>query len=106
MLRERVPEGGGGDRESSVPQGSVLGHGDGEEVCVGGTEGAGGSVRVEQVGEVGGGLVVEGFMGEKEEFKLNALANGEPVEVLEDRGDVITGAGVSEKAGGGVLDVL
>ena len=61
---------------------------------------------VEQVGEVGGGLVVEGFVGEEENFGLNTLFDWEPVEFLEDRGDVISGAGVSEKTGGGVLDIL
>ncbi|XP_062325496.1 uncharacterized protein LOC134026615 [Osmerus eperlanus] len=67
------------------------------EVGIRGTEGAGGSVVVEQVGEVAGGLVVKGFVSEKKDFKVNALWHGEPVEVLEDGGDVVTGAGVSEQ---------
>ena len=78
----------------------------GQKVGIRGTEGAGGSVVVEQVGEVAGGLVVKGFVSEKKEFKVNALWDGEPVEILEDGGDVVTGAGVSEQTCGGVLDVL
>lgn len=55
MLGERVPEGGGSDREGSVPPGSVLGFGErGEEVGVGGAEVAGGVVWLQKVGEVGG----------------------------------------------------
>ncbi len=38
---------------------------------------------MEQVGEVGGGLVMEGFLGEKKDFKLDPLCYREPVEVLE-----------------------
>ena len=60
-------------------------------------------MAVEQVGEVAGGLVVEGFVGEEEDFEVDPVRNGEPVE---DRGDVLTGAGVGEQAGGRVLDVL
>ena len=61
---------------------------------------------MEQVGEVAGGLVVEGFVGEEEDFEVDPVRNGEPVKFLEDRGDVLTGAGVGEQAGGRVLDVL
>lgn len=40
-------------------------------------------MAVEQVSEVGGGLVMEGFEGEKKNFKLDVLDNRAPVEVLE-----------------------
>jgi len=59
-------------------------------------EAAGGSVTGEQVSEVGGSLVVEGFVGEEKDFELDALWDREPVEFLEDRGDVVTGAGAGE----------
>lgn len=49
---------------------------------------------------------MEGFEGEEEYFVLDAVQDGEPVEILEDWGDVITGAGVSEEAGSRVLDIL
>ena len=49
---------------------------------------------------------MEGFEGEEEEFEVDALFDGEPVERVEDRGDVVTGPGVSEQAGGRVLDHL
>ena len=63
-------------------------------------------MAVEQIGKVGGCLVVERFVNEDECFELNLLRDGEPVEFLEDGGDVVTGAGVGEQAGSGVLDVL
>ena len=34
------------------------------------------------------------------------MCDGEPVQMLEDRGDMVSGAGVGQQAGGGVLDVL
>lgn len=51
---------------------------------------------VEQVSEVGRGLVMKGFMCEEEDFELNSLWDRKPMEVLEDRGNMVTGAGVSE----------
>ena len=62
-------------------------------------------MAMEQVSEVGRGLVMEGFVCE-EDFKLNTLWNWEPVEVLEDRSDVITGGDVGKQMCRGVLDVL
>ena len=64
----------------------------------------GGGVMVEQVCEVGGGQVVKWFLGEQEDFELYTVWDGEPVQFLEDRGDVFSGAG--EQAGSGVLNVL
>ena len=61
---------------------------------------------VEQVSEVWGCLVVEGFVGEEKNLEVNPLGDREPVEVLEDRGDVIMSAGVGEEASSRVLDVL
>jgi len=52
---------------------------------------------MEKVSEVGRGLVMEGFVCEEEDFELNMLWNWEPVEVLEDRSDVITGVEVGEQ---------
>ncbi len=46
---------------------------------------------MEQVGEVGGGLVMGGFMSEEKD--LDPLWDREPVEILEDRGDVVTVVG-------------
>lgn len=64
MFWEGAPEGGGSNGEGSAPPGSVLGLGDGEKVGIGRAKAAERGVRVEQVCEVRGGLVVEGFMGE------------------------------------------
>ena len=52
---------------------------------------------MEQVSEVGRGLVMEGFVCEEEDFELNTQWNWEPEEVLQDRSDVITGAGAGEQ---------
>ena len=85
MKGERVPEGGGSNGEGSVTPGPVLGHlWWGQEVSIRGAEAAGGSVVVEQVSEVWGGLVVEGFVGEEKNLEVNPLGDSEPVEVLED----------------------
>lgn len=46
-----------------------------------GTGATGRSVAVEKVGEVGGGLVMEGFERE-EKFELNPLCDREPVELF------------------------
>ncbi len=56
---------------------------------------------MEQVCEVGGGLVMEGFVSKEEDFELDPLWVREPVEVVEDRGDVVTGEASSR-----VLDKL
>lgn len=46
---------------------------------------------MEQVNEVGGGLIVEGFVSEqKDGLELDLLWNREPVEVLGDSGHVVT----------------
>ena len=47
-------------------------------------------MAVEQVTEVGRGLVMEGFVCEEKDFELNSLWDREPVEVPEDRGDVVS----------------
>lgn len=60
---------------------------------------------VQQVHEVRWGLVMEGFEGEMKNFKLNAIGNREPVEVVKDVGYVVTGAGLGEETGSGVLNV-
>ena len=60
----------------------------------------------EEVRQVGGGQVVEGFEGEEEYLEVDALFDGEPVERVEDGSDVFTGPGVGEEAGSRVLDHL
>ena len=49
---------------------------------------------------------MEGFVCKEEDFKLNTLWNWEPVDVLGDRSDVITGGGVGKQTCSRVLDVL
>lgn len=66
-----------------------------------GAEAAGRNEVVKHVGEVAVGLVVK-----EDDFEIDALRDGEPLELLEDCGDVVMGAGVGEKASGKVLYVL
>lgn len=72
----------------------------------GGSEGTGGAVGDEEVGQVRGGQVVEGFEGEEEYLEVDALFNGEPVERVKNGSDVIAGPGVGKEAGSRVLDQL
>lgn len=82
------------------PPSSLLGLGSGEKISVGRTEPANPGVTVRR------GLVVEGFTGEEEEeFEVDVLWDGEPVEVLKVGGDTVTRVGVSEEAGCRILDV-
>ncbi len=107
VFGERVPEGVGSYGEVSVTPGPVLGpEWWRQEVGIRGAEAAGRSVVVEQVSEIGGGLDMEGFMREEKDFELDLLWDREPVEVLEDRGDVVTGVGVGERVSSRVLDIL
>lgn len=41
---------------------------------------------------------MEGFVGGEEDLVLYTGGDGKPMEVLEDWGDVVSGAGVSEEA--------
>ena len=78
----------------------------GKEVGIRGAEGTGGGVEADQVSEVGGGLVMEGFVGEEKDFELDALRDREPVEFLKDGGDMVAGAGVGEEACSRILNIL
>ena len=68
-------------------------------------DGTGGVVTVEHIGKVEGRLVVEGFESDEEYFELNPLRDREPVEFLEDGGDVVKDPDVGEQASSRVLDV-
>ena len=59
----------------------------------------------EEVRQVGGGEMVEGFKGEEEYLENYALFDGEPVERVENWSDVFTGPGVGKEAGSRVLDI-
>ena len=50
-------------------------------------------------GEVWRGKVVKGFVCEEKYFEVDPVFDWEPVEVVEDRGDMIAAAGGGEKAG-------
>lgn len=39
---------------------------------------------MEQVGEVGGALIMESFVGEQENFELHPLRNRKPLDLLKD----------------------
>ena len=80
--------------------------GDIQEVCISRPEGAGGIIAFDEVTEVLGSLVIEGFVSGDQYFIVNPVFDWEPVEVVEDRGDVISFAGFGEEAGSGVLYIL
>lgn len=56
--------------------------------------GAGGSIDREKIREVGGCQVVEGFVGEKEYFKVNTVAHGARIDLFS-----CSGAGVDSGCG-------
>ena len=60
----------------------------------------------EEVRQVRGRQVVEGFEGEEEYLEVDALFNGEPVERLENGSDVFAGPVVGKEAGSRDLDQL
>ncbi len=53
-----------------------------------------------------GAAMAKALSSEEKGFELDPLWVREPVEVLEDRGDVVTGAGEGEQASSRVLDIL
>ena len=59
------------------------------------TKGAAGPVLLEEVGELSGGHVVGGFVGEQKGFKVSPVLDREPVWLDENGGDVVglVGAG-------------
>lgn len=81
---------------SGVPEG-----GSGDRVWRSVVSGGGRRLALEKrwllksAGEVARGLAVEGFVGEEEEedFEVDVLRDGEPVELLKGWADVVTGAG-------------
>lgn len=56
-----------------------------------GTKGTGRDRDVNKVRKVRGGKVVNGFEGVEEDFVLDAVCDGEPVELLQDGSDVMGG---------------
>ena len=60
----------------------------------------------DKITEVFGSLVIERFVGGDTYFVVNPGFDWEPVEDMEDWGDVVSGAGSGEKAGSGVLHIL
>lgn len=58
---------------------------------------------MEELSEVGGWQVVQRF---GKNFEMDALRDGEPVEVFEDGSNVFAGVSTGEQTGSRVLDVL
>ena len=65
-----------------------------------------GIISFNKITEVLRSLVIEGFEGGDQYFIVNPVFDWEPVEVVENRGDVISFAGFGEEAGSGVLYIL
>ena len=58
ILGERVPEGGGGHTEGSLPEGPEFGTGGDKEAHVSGPQRSGWGVMVEEIGEVPRGFLL------------------------------------------------
>ena len=69
-----------------------------------GSEGAGGSGTLEEIRQIRQGEVVNGLECKQEDFELDMELDREPVELLEDRSDVMDEGGSSYDAGSGILD--
>ena len=82
-----------------MPHGDETGRGDRQVYGGRGSGGAGGSGRVDEVGHIWGSEVVDGLKGKQEDSEFETELNREPVELLEDRGDVVDGWGSSYNAG-------
>ncbi len=55
-----------------------------QELSISRAECAGGSLSMEELRQVGWGQVIEGFVGHEEDFEMNSLGDGQPVELIED----------------------
>ena len=55
---------------------------------------------MDQISQVWRGEVVNGLEGQEQDFILDALCDGEPVELLENGCDVVYGRSVCDDAGG------
>ena len=59
---------------------------------------------MEEVREIGRGQVMKGFKGDEQQFKLYPVFDCEPVEILEERSEVISVAGMGEQTSSTVLN--
>lgn len=64
-----------------------------------GSEGTGGSGNLEEIRQIWGGKIVYGLECKQKDFELDAKLDREPVELLEDRSDVLNGGGLSYDTG-------
>lgn len=63
-------------------------------------------MMVKEVSDIGRVRIVKSLMGEEKDFDGDPVFDREPVEILEDRGDGVSGAGEGEQVGGRILDGL
>ena len=64
-----------------------------------GSEGAGGSGTLEEIRQIRGGEVVDGLECKQEDCELYTELNRDPVELLQDRSDVVDRGGASYNMG-------
>ena len=101
---EGVPEAWGGAAEGSSPHGGQASWRDGEVGGRGGSETSGGDVNLDEVGQVGGGQVMDCFESMEEDFVINTEFDGEPMELMEDGSDVTSGVFFCDNPGSSILD--
>ncbi len=65
--------------------------GGGQEVSISRAKGVGGNVWMKELGQVGWSQDIEGFVGHEKEFEMDSPGDGELMELIEDRGDLVTG---------------
>ena len=70
------------------------------------SEGTGRGGNVEEFGEIRRGKVMDGLERKQEDFVVNAEFDWEPVELLQNRGDVVDGGGSGDDSSCRVLDQL
>ena len=66
----------------------------------GGSESTRGSVDVKELREIWRCKSVKGLEGEEQHFEVDALLNGEPMELLENRSDMINERSSGDDTGG------
>ena len=72
----------------------------------GGPERTGGCLDMKEIVEVRRGKIVDGLECEEKDLVVDAVFNGEPMELLQDRCYVTDGGGSGNDTGSGVLNQL
>lgn len=100
VMGKGVPELGSRAAECPAPHSDETSRRDSEVQGGGGAERAGRCGDVDEVRQVWRGEVMDSFVCEEYDFVMYAVCDREPVELLQDRCDVVMGGCVCDNAGG------